>query len=79
MSVRTNFEENILTKQKQDKRNKFNYFKFYLWTLFYLFFKNRLFSHMNSLIMFFPVLCINSESSQKSFAQKTQPSVDGED
>jgi hypothetical protein len=80
MSVLTDFKDIILTERKQGKRNKFSYSISNSETLLYSFFKNRLFSHMKSLIMSFLVLCINSESLNTSFAQKTRrPSVNGED
>jgi hypothetical protein len=80
MSDQTNFKENKLTRRKQDKRNKVSYYTSNSETLSYSFFNNRLFSHMESLIMFFLVLCINSNSLKTSFAQKTrQPSVKVED
>ena len=80
MSAQTNFKVNILTVRKQGKKNKFRYYISHLETLFYSFFNSRLFSHMNTLIMSFLVLCINSESMKTSFAQKTRhPSVNRED
>jgi hypothetical protein len=80
MSDKTNFKENKLTERKQCKRNKISYYTSNSKTLYNLLFNNCLFSHIQSLIMFFLVFCINSESLQILFAQKTQrPSVNGED
>ncbi len=78
MSDQTNFKENILTVRKQGKWNNVSYFVSTSETLFCFFFNNRLFSHMNILIMPFRVLCINSELLQILLHKKLQPSVNVE-
>ena len=79
MSVQTNFKGNILNRQKQGNINKFSYYLSHSETLLYYFFKKSLFSHIESLIKSFLVLCINLVSLKTLFAQNTsQPCVNRE-